>query len=269
LYTPEQVVSLARRSGLPALAITDHDTLAAFEPARHFANGAIEIISGVEISTVYQDRELHLLAYFFDHEHAPLRESLDHLRKCRRQRFFDMADRLRGLGVLLDDRELESVANIGAVGRRHLAYLVVAARKAATVREAFIRYLGDHAPVSLPKVRLPVAEAIALVRDAGGVTSWAHPGADCTWETLTDLYNLGMRGVEVDWPTVKAARSRELRNWAQRLGLAVTGGSDCHGPDEPRRAIGLHGITVGELAALGCHASDCTDKARSRQAVCL
>lgn len=253
-YTPAQVVELARRSGLPALAITDHDTLAGIAPARKAAGDSLEVIAGVEISTVHEGRELHLLAYFVDRDDGPLGEALRHLRERRRHRFFAMADRLRSLGVPLEDDALTALADGETVGRRHLAQLLVDSRRAATVREAFQRFLGDHGRVNVPKERLDVHEAIDLVNEEGGVAGWAHPGSACTWEALRDLYNSGMRAIEVEWPAVKQRRSRELRDWAKALGMAVTGGSDCHGPDEPRRAIGACGVNGEELDALRHHA---------------
>ncbi len=250
LYSPEQVVDLARRSGMPAIAITDHDTVAALEPARLHAGTRLQVIPGVEISTEYEGREIHLLAYFFDPAHAGLSDALEHLRQRRRHRFFAMADRLRDLGVPLQDDHLQAAAACSAVGRRHLANILVKQKKTTTVREAFVRYLGDFGRATVPKERLAVAEAISLVNQAGGVSSWAHPGADCTWESVQALYNFGMRAIEVDWPTAKFSRSRVLRQWAKALGMATTAGSDCHGPDEPKRAIGACGIDLDDLDRL-------------------
>jgi hypothetical protein len=118
------------------------------------------------------------------------------------------------------------------------------------VREAFARYLKDDGRASVPKLRLPVAEAIALVRGAGGVAGWAHPSYDCTREALVELRGLGLSAVEAEYPTTRPTRTRELRGWARELGLAVTGGSDCHGPDQPRRAVGACGVSAAELDAL-------------------
>jgi predicted metal-dependent phosphoesterase TrpH len=250
LYTPEQIVDLARRSGMPAIAITDHDTIAALEPARRHAGTRLQVIAGVELSTEFQGHELHLLAYFFDPRHAGLNAALERLRGGRRRRFFAMADRLSDLGVRLSESGLQQAATCGAVGRRHLAQLLVDERKTETMREAFVRYLGDFGEAAVPKERIAVAEAIALVNDAGGVSAWAHPGEECTWESLRGLYNLGMRAVEVDWPTARVTRSRVLRQWAKTLGMAVTAGSDCHGPDEPKRALGARGVDLDELERL-------------------
>jgi predicted metal-dependent phosphoesterase TrpH len=126
--------------------------------------------------------------------------------------------------------------------------MLVRARRVATVREAFLRYLGDRGGVAVPKKRLPVAEALALVRAAGGVAAWAHPAYDCTQEQLTELRALGLGAIEIEYPDVRRSRTLELRGWAGQLGLAVTGGSDCHGPG--RRCVGSCTISAAEFGQL-------------------
>lgn len=250
-YTPAQVVDLARRSGLAAVAVTDHDTLAGVGPAQAAAVGtSVAVVPGVEITAEYEERELHLLGYFVRLGDEPLNRALARLREHRVGRFWDMAERLRGCGVSLDDGELHALAGGGTLGRRHLAELVIKARRAGSVREAFARYLSDKGRVAVPKLRLPLTEAIALVRGAGGVASWAHPAYDCTRETLTDLRDHGLQAVEADYPGFRPSRVRELKAWAAELGLALTAGSDCHGPMPLARAIGRSAVTAEELAAL-------------------
>jgi predicted metal-dependent phosphoesterase TrpH len=255
-YTPAQVVDLARRSGLAAVAITDHDTVAGVAVAQAAAIGMnVEIITGVEITAEYSEREFHLLGYFIDTDDAALLEALGRLRHHRLGRFWDMAGRLRACGVSLDDEELQALAGAGSVGRRHLAELLIKARRAGSVREAFSRYLNDGGRIAVPKLRLPVGEAIALVRGAGGVASWAHPAYDCTRESLAALRDLGLGAVEAGYPGFRPSRSRELRAWAAELGLAVTAGSDCHGPQPLGRAIGACSVDAAQLQKIRSMAS--------------
>jgi predicted metal-dependent phosphoesterase TrpH len=247
-YAPAEVVDLARRCGLSALAVTDHDTLAALPATRAAAAGSdVEIISGVEVTTVYRDRELHLLAYFVAEEDAPLAAALARVRASRAERFREMVERLRGLGVSVEEDERAGPAP-DALGRRYLAELLVRQGRVSTVREAFARYLGDHGRVAVPKLMVPVAEALALVRGAGGVAAWAHPAYDCALEALRELTALGLGAVEVEYPGTRPTRSKELRSWAQALGLAVSGGSDCHGPGP--RPIGACTVSAEELEQL-------------------
>jgi predicted metal-dependent phosphoesterase TrpH len=246
-YTPAQLVDLARRSGLSAIAITDHDTFAGVAPARQAAGTSIEVIAGVEITTELRGKELHLLAYFFDLDNVPLRAALDHLQEERIGRFHEMIERLGGLGIHFKEEE---IARAPSLGRRHLAEMLVQAKKAASVREAFQRWLGDHGRANVPKTRLPIGDALALVRAAGGVASWAHPNYDCTRETLLELKRLGLAAIEAEYPAFRSSRVRELRQLAGELGLAISGGSDCHGPDQPRRAVGTCSIAHEELMRL-------------------
>jgi 3',5'-nucleoside bisphosphate phosphatase len=246
-YTPAQIVELAHRSGLAAIAITDHDTFAGIAPARQVAGTSVEVIAGVEITAEFRGKELHLLGYFFDIENQPLRAALDHLQNERVGRFHEMIERLGGLGIHFKEEE---VARAPSLGRRHLAEMLVQAKKAGSVREAFHRWLGDHGRANVPKARLPIADAIALVRAAGGVASWAHPNYDCTRETLLELKSLGLAAIEAEYPAFRASRAKELRQLARDLSLAISGGSDCHGPDEPRRAVGTCSITHEELKRL-------------------
>jgi len=245
---------LARRSGLAAVAITDHDTLSGVAPAQAAAGRELEVIAGVEITAEFLGRELHLLAYFVRLDDAPLRAALDSLQAHRVGRFWDMVERLRDCGVSLDEQALRHQAGeafgTATLGRRHLAELLVRARRAGSVREAFARYLHDGGRAVVPKLRLPVAQAIGQVRGAGGVAAWAHPSYDCTRESLADLRNLGLQALEADYPNCRPARGRQLRRWAGELGLAVTAGSDCHGPGHPRRAVGACSVGPHELEAL-------------------
>lgn len=160
-----------------------------------------------------------------------------------------MLDRLRQLGVDLPWQPTEATPD--ALGRRYLAELLVQAGRVGSVREAFARYLKDGGPCVVPEAsrrRLAVAEAVRLVRQAGGVPCWAHPGPAADWPALVELAGLGLGAVEVDYPEVRKSRLQELRRWAGQLHLAVTGGSDCHGPG--RREIGCCSVSAGELETL-------------------
>jgi hypothetical protein len=247
-YRPAEVVDLARRSGLSAIAITDHDTMCGVPAAREAARERIEVIAGVEITAEHHGREVHLLGYFVRTDDPALNEALMRLRDDRRERFLGMVGRLRDRGVSVDEEDAQLAAAGPAPGRRTLASMLHAAGRVGSVREAFARWLADGGPAEIPKTRLPLAEAIGLVRDAGGVSSLAHPSAALTLPQLTELRQMGLQAVEAVYPSHRPARSRELRAWAVSLGLAVTGGSDCHGPDGT--AIGACGVTADELTAL-------------------
>jgi 3',5'-nucleoside bisphosphate phosphatase len=247
-YMPDQVVDLARRSGLAAIAITDHDTTCGVPAARMAARERLEVIAGVEVTAEQDGSEVHLLGYFVRMDDPALDNALGQLRDRRRERFRGMVERLRGQGVSLEEEAANAAAAAPSPGRRTLANLLHATGRVGSVREAFARWLADGRPADLPKARLPLAEAIGLVRGAGGVTSLAHPSAALTLPQLTTLREMGLQAIEVDYPSRKASRAAELRSWAAKLTLAVTGGSDCHGPEGV--AIGKCSVTADELTAL-------------------
>jgi hypothetical protein len=128
--------------------------------------------------------------------------------------------------------------------------LLVDAKQVGDLHEAFRRLLTRPEITGLPKVRLPMPEAIEIARQAGGVASWAHPPADATREQAATLKLWGLGAIECQYPWAKPSHGRRLRALAESVGLAITGGSDCHGPTPRQRAIGAKGITVAELDAL-------------------
>jgi len=250
VYLPAQVADLARRCGLSAVAITDHDTLAGIEAARQVAQGAVEVIAGVEITAEFHGREQHLLGYFVRLTDEPMRQALANLQTQREQRYNEMCARLASAGVRLDFRGQNNASSGRSLGRRQLARLLVEAGKAASIREAFQRWLSDRGRVNVPKACLPIARAIDLVRKAGGVAAWAHPSYDAGKDTLQSLCESGLQAVEVDFPSCRRSQGCRLRTWAKELGLAVTGGSDCHGPEAPLGGLGSYGVSHAELQAL-------------------
>jgi predicted metal-dependent phosphoesterase TrpH len=249
-YTPAQVVALARRIGLAAVAITDHDTISGVAGACAAAGPGLEIVAGVEISAEHLGREFHVLGYFIRSDDAALLAALKRLCKERSARFWLMVERLRGHGVCLDEEALHHHRGAEVLGRRHLAEVLVARGHAGSIQEAFDRYLSDGGRIAMPKVRLPVAEALGLIRAAGGVASWAHPSYDCTEENLVHLRGLGLEAVEVAYPGRQHGRERRLRALATKLGLAVSAGSDCHGPEPVYRGLGSRTVTTQELEVL-------------------
>jgi predicted metal-dependent phosphoesterase TrpH len=247
VYTPTQLVDLARRSGLAAIALTDHDTLAGVAEAQTAAQGRLEIVPGVEISTDYEGQHVHLLAYFVDVENKPLQQALAGLRQDRETRFWEMVGRLKECGVNLDEDAVRESLGSGSIGRRHLAQALVEQQHAGTIRDAFRRWLHDRGRIAVGRPAIPLHQAIALVRQAGGVAALAHPSYDWERTSLARLRGLGLGGVEVDYPGFRPSWRKQLRDWARQLGLTVTGGSDCHGPE---RELGAGSITRDELNEL-------------------
>ncbi|MDY3553210.1 PHP domain-containing protein [Gemmata sp. JC717] len=250
-FTPSQVVALARQARLAAVAITDHDTLAGVPEAQRAAAGAIEVVPGVEISTSFAGREFHLLGYFVRLEHVELGAALARVREGRRERFRALVALVQARGASIpDDRARLTETAADSLGRRHVADLVIAAGAARTRNEALQRFVHPVLKQAPSKVLLPIEDAIALVHAAGGVASLAHPPEDLTDEQVVVLKGYGLDALEAVYPWARRAPEVRFRATAAAHGLAVSGGSDCHGPAPAHRRVGTCTITAAEFAAL-------------------
>jgi len=251
-FTPSQVVARARAARLCAVALTDHDTLAGVPEARDAArDSGVEVIPAVEISTAFAGREFHLLGYFVREDHDELSAALARLCAARRERYYSFVSALRARGLALPaDRAEVLERGTHSAGRRHVAALLVACGHATTVHEAFRRFLGAASASATPKELVPVGEAIRLVRAAGGVASLAHPPDDLSDEHVGALAGMGLGALEAAYRWPKSSLASRWRATAARFGLAVSGGSDCHGPVPAAHGVGSHWVSAAELEAL-------------------
>lgn len=237
--SPCEVVNAAASVGLTALAITDHDTLSALKVARpEAARLGLELVAGVELTAEYAGREVHILGHFVRDDDPALEAATHALRLARAERLGAMAARLRELGLSVDLEAIRRTFPRATLGRRHLADWLFKTRQVSGIREAFVRYLSDEGPAHVPKPRLAVAEAIALVRGAGGVAGLAHPPYDLRECVLRTLVEHGLGAIEVAGPAIDSTRGRRFRDWADRLGLVPIAGSDFHAADRPGRWLG-------------------------------
>jgi predicted metal-dependent phosphoesterase TrpH len=187
------------------------------------------------------------LAYFVRPDDPTLSSSLEKLRQGRLERFEAMAKRLREVGLSIEDKEISRGSSLG---RRHLAKQLIETQQVRSTYEAFSRYLCHPDLTSIPKAKLAIDEAIATVKNAGGISSWAHPPGDVTMDQVRELQSFGLDALECEYPWSKPSHGRKLRAWAAEAGLSITGGTDCHGPQPNSRAIGSRTIRKDELAAL-------------------
>jgi len=226
--TPEQLVSTAKKKGVRALAITDHDTLSGIDEAIAFAGNDLEIVPGVELSTVYNECSLHILGFYPDREklNPPLRERT----QGRWRRAQEMVDKLTTLGYAIDFPKLKKGQ---APCRPHIATALREAGYIQTNQEAFERWLGEGKPAYVQYEKFSSIDGIELLRKSHTVPVWAHPylfrGGDVE-EVLKVLVEGGLMGVEVYHPTHSEYQIHKLEIMCQEYGLLMTGGSDYHGP---------------------------------------
>ncbi|HSB10023.1 MAG TPA: PHP domain-containing protein [Blastocatellia bacterium] len=238
--TPEELIAMASAKRARAVAITDHDTVAALTSARVAAERFdIEFVAGIEISAEYSPGTMHVLGYYIDEQSASLSEKLNELRRAREKRNPEIASRLRALGVDINYEEVAELAGNEVVGRPHFARLMVERSYARSIQDAFDRFLKKGAPAYVEKARLSPRESIALIRAAGGVAVLAHPyqlglssyeGVDTI---VAELVGFGLEGIEALYSRHNPAQRAAYAEIASRYRLLVTGGSDFHGAYKP------------------------------------
>lgn len=233
--TPQQLVERAIAKGVKALAITDHDTIFGWEAARSAAQPhGLEIVPGIELSTTYNERSMHILGFYPDPQRlqSPLNERI----QGRHRRAQKMADKLGELGYPI---ELPPMPGNMAPGRPHIAKALLAAGHVTSHQDAFQRFIGDHGPAYVPYEKFTAVEGIHLLKSCSAVPVWAHPylfRGGIVEEVLPELVKAGLMGVEVYHPHHSISEERVLEDLCEKYGLLMTGGSDYHGPQPKPKA---------------------------------
>ncbi len=232
-YPPAEVARRAHAAGLAAIALTDHDTTGGVpEATRAGVALAVRVVSGCEFSVKAPWGELHLLGYFLPPGHVLLEEFLAGTRAARHRRAEQILTHLRRLGVAIELGDIVRAADGGALGRPHVARVLVQRGVCLDMNDAFARYLGRGRPAYVEKP-LPTLQQVAeLVHAVGGVAVAAHLGDHGTEGQIRQFQEQGLDGLEVRHPSHSPGIERRLTGIAQRLGLAISGGSDWHGDME-------------------------------------
>ena len=238
-FSPEEVAKRAEAVGLSAVALTDHDTV---DGCRRMgmacAENGIEFISGCEFTVEQGDRELHLLGYCFNLEDVELQDALLKYQEVRRKRIHEMVVLLNGQGISLKVEQVLELADCEAPGRPHIGRALVESGHCSNLDEAFRRFLKKGKPAWAPKEKMSAAEAIELIHRAGGLAVMAHPGIARMDEIIPDLVAAGLDGLECFYIRHSTAMTEHYLMCAERHGLLVTGGSDCHGENKGDPLIG-------------------------------
>ena len=236
--TPHELIALAKAADLQAVAITDHDTLDGLPAGQAAADAlGIHLVHGIELSTIDGAREIHLLGLHLVSTDV-LGQRLIAVQEARVDRAVEMVARLNKLGMPVTMEMVHEQAAGGAVGRPHVARALVAGGWVRDLRDAFDRWLGDGKPANVGKLRLELADGIALIHDAGGVAVWAHPQSEGNKERIGRFAELGLDGVEVRHPSHNSEDLARLATLCDHFGLLKSGGSDWHGALDGFRPLG-------------------------------
>jgi predicted metal-dependent phosphoesterase TrpH len=228
--TPAELVHACREAGMTTIATTDHDTTAAIpEASREAERAGLGFVPGIEITAAWRDSDVHVLGYFIDRESPVLRAFLEAQIEDRIRRARAVGERLAALGVGIDMEALIEAHGGRPVLRPHFARALVDAGYVGKEDEAFDRYIGEGRPAYVARRGATPADVAAIIREAGGLSSMAHPGVTGQDALIPELAAAGLDALEAYHTDHSADDTARYLALARRLGLAVTGGSDYHG----------------------------------------
>jgi hypothetical protein len=263
---PAEVVRLAARAGLAAVALTDHDTLDGLPEALEAGREeGIEVVPGCELSVVDGKKELHLLALWTRPGSLGLEGVLTGLRASREVRNRVILERLHTLGVSIDYDEVLDMAP-GTVGRPHIARILVKRGLTRDYNGAFKKYLGRQGLAYAPKSELSLAQAVQILKAEGATVALAHPyllgeNGKALEELVRRYADLGVDAIEAYYTEHSVVKTREYLELARRLDLGVCGGSDFHGAIKPGIKVG---VGRGKLAVPAAALEDLKARRRAK-----
>ena len=264
-FTPRELLRLAGERGLDVIGLTDHDTMNGLPDATAAAaEFGVELVPGIELSTVYEGSGVHILCYYPDPNDHALREELDRLRGERARRGERMVEKLQALGYPVSFDRVCEIAQGGNVVRPHIAQALVEAGVVPSIKDAFSdELIGAGGKAYVEKDALDPLAAIDLIDRAGGVAVLAHPGTSREVSPVSDdlieeFAAAGLDGIEAAHPDHPPELQAHYVALAERLGLCWTGSSDCHGAIYDPIRLGVRTTPAEQLECL---------KARARPAI--
>ncbi|MGL5380875.1 PHP domain-containing protein [Clostridium sp.] len=246
--TPEQIIEIAKEKSIKCISITDHDSIAAQYVTKNKYEG-INIIPGIELSTEFNDLELHILGYFIDINNDSLIQTVNKLNKSRIDRVEEILHKLKknNINLTLDDLEIDKEST---VGRSHIANAMVNKGYFDNYKTAFTSFLVKGKPAYVKGFKLSYKETIEVINDAGGIAVLAHPGqiyrGMAIESIIRELKCYGLKGIEVYHPSHTKEQTNNFHNLARKYRLSITGGSDYHGK-QSLHDTGLGSFGINEV----------------------
>lgn len=244
-YTPTELVDYAIEKGLTAIAITDHDTVSGLEEAMDYAKDkTIQVIPGIEFSTEYNGKDVHIVGLNIDYKNPFFLEKLERFIDSRDTRNEKMCKLLTEAGFPMTLKDLGEAYPDSVITRAHMARFMYEKGYISNREKAFEKYIGDHCPCYVPREKVNPTQAIRLIREAGGVPVLAHPilyklPVPKLEELIEDLSSHGLVGIEAIYSTYNRADEALIRKLAKQYGLKLSGGSDFHGKNKPYIDLGV------------------------------
>ncbi len=250
-YTPEEVVSLARKLNLVGISITDHDSVDGIEEAMRAGEKlGVEVVPGEEMSTDLEKNEIHVLGYYLDWTDPSFLSQLKESQEARAKRNQRLVRRLQDLGMRIDYAEVEKLSPRGVMSRLHIARLMVKNGCAPSIGAAFEQWLNPGKPAYVKRLKLSPSEMIQSISQVGGIPVLAHPYLSRRDDLIPELVKAGLRGIEIYHSTHNDRVVEHYKRFAEKHSLLTTGGSDCHGEVKDEVLMGKMKVPASLLVEL-------------------
>lgn len=243
-FTPTELVALAKEKGLAAFALTDHDSVNGIDEAMEASRGTgIEVVPGIEMSTEYQGKDVHIVGLYYDYENPDFQKEVQKFTKEREIRNQKMCAKMAADGIPIS-YEAVAAANPGAViTRANIARYLYDTHYISSIDYAFSHLIGDTCPYFIPREKITPEEAVGFLRKFGGIPILAHPfeyhlGSEGLEALVQRLKAAGLLGIEVYYCKHGPEETQEAMALADRYGLLYSGGSDFHGTNKPGLELG-------------------------------
>ena len=242
--TPTEIVKLANIKNLKAIALTDHDTVAGLNEANKAGEKyGIEIVSGIEFSTTYNDIDIHILGLMINYKDQYFQEQLQQFINSREKRNQKMIEALNKLDINISLDDVKSVSDGNVITRAHFARALFEKRYIQSTQEAFTKYIGNNGPAYVEREKVTPDKVIKLILDNSGIPILAHPllyglnNAELN-NLIKELLSYGLKGIEGIYSLNTFSDDQYLKKLAHKYNLLISGGSDFHGDNKPNIQLG-------------------------------
>ena len=243
-FSPSELVRYALSKGLSAFALTDHDSVAGLDEALEAANGtSLEVIKGIEFSTVWQSKDIHIVGLDIDPKHPDFKTHLEQFLSSRDTRNVRMIEKMQKDGIEISMEQMQERFGDTVLTRAHIARFLMEHGYVAQMSEAFDRYLSPGCPYYIEREKITPQMSVSLITSTGGIPVLAHPMlyhlSDAQLkELILALKPLGLMGIEAVYSTYSEEETTYVRNLAYETDLCLSGGSDFHGANKPGLDLG-------------------------------